>query len=181
MSRIGKLPITVPEGVEVDLKGTHIAVKGGRGELALDFSAEMTVQMEDGSIQVIRPTDQTRHRALHGLTRSLIANMVEGVSKGFTKELELVGVGYRASKQGDDLQLNLGFSHPVKYSAPAGITIEVPEPVRISVSGADKELVGRVASQIRKLRPPEPYKGKGVLYRGERIKRKAGKSGKAVA
>jgi large subunit ribosomal protein L6 len=181
MSRIGKLPITVPEGVEVDLKGTHIAVKGGRGELALDFSAEMTVQMEDGSIRVIRPTDQTRHRALHGLTRSLIANMVEGVSRGFTKELELVGVGYRASKQGDDLQLNLGFSHPVKYSPPEGITIEVPEPVRISVSGADKELVGRVASQIRKLRPPEPYKGKGVLYRGERIKRKAGKSGKAVA
>ena len=171
----------MPEGVEVDLSATRISVKGGRGELALDYSAEMEVKYEDGSIAVRRPTDQTRHRALHGLTRSLIANMVEGVSRGFTRELELVGVGYRAAKQGDVLQLNLGFSHPIRYSAPPGIEIEVPEPARISVSGADKELVGRVASQIRKFRPPEPYKGKGVLYRGERIKRKAGKSGKAGA
>jgi large subunit ribosomal protein L6 len=140
----------------------------------------MKIAIEEGVLTVSRPTDQTRHRALHGLTRSLIANMVEGVSKGFTRELDLVGVGYRAVKQGNDLQLNLGFSHPIKFSPPEGITIEVPEPVRIQVSGYDKELVGRVASQIRKFRPPEPYKGKGVLYRGERIKRKAGKSGKAA-
>jgi len=179
MSRIGKLPIRVPEGVEVQLTATRIAVKGARGELSLDYSPEMSVTQEDGTVVVARPTDQTRHRALHGLTRSLIANMVEGVSKGFTKELELVGVGYRATKQGNDLQLNLGYSHPVKYVTPPGVTIEVPDPVRITISGADKELVGRVASHIRKFRPPEPYKGKGVLYRGERIKRKAGKSGKA--
>jgi large subunit ribosomal protein L6 len=157
-----------------------MTVKGGRGTLQLDVHPEMQVKIEEGVVTVARPTDQARHRALHGLTRSLIANMVEGVSKGYTRELELVGVGYRASKQGNDLQLNVGYSHPVKYSAPEGITIEVPEPVRISISGHDKELVGRVASQIRKVRPPEPYKGKGILYRGERVKRKAGKSGKAA-
>jgi large subunit ribosomal protein L6 len=181
MSRIGKLPIAVPDGVEVQLLKSSIAVKGARGELSLDFNPEMNVALADGRITVTRPTDQTRHRALHGLTRSLIANMVEGVSKGFTKELELVGVGYRATKQGDDLQMNLGFSHPIKYTPPVGVTIEVPDPVRIQVSGADRELVGRAASQIRKFRPPEPYKGKGVMYRGEKIKRKAGKSGKAGA
>jgi large subunit ribosomal protein L6 len=181
MSRIGKLPITVPEGVEIDFKGTHMTVKGGRGELQLDVHPEMLVKIEDGLVTVARPTDQTRHRALHGLTRSLIFNMVEGVSKGYVRELELVGVGYRASKQGDDLVLNVGYSHPVRFAVPAGITIEVPEPTRVSVGGSDKELVGRTASQIRKIRPPEPYKGKGILYRGERIKRKAGKSGKAAA
>jgi large subunit ribosomal protein L6 len=181
VSRVGKAPITVPDGVDVDLKGRHIAVKGGKGELELDVHPEMKVSLDEGVITVARPTDQTRHRALHGLTRSLINNMVVGVSQGFTKELELVGVGYRASKQGDDLQLNVGFSHPVRYSAPAGVTIDVPEPNRIVVSSHDKELVGRAASQIRKFRPPEPYKGKGILYRGERIKRKAGKSGKATA
>ena len=181
MSRIGKLPITVPDGVDVNLAGTHIVVKGTRGELSLDFSPEMKVAVDGGVITVTRPTDQSRHRALHGLTRSLIANMVEGVSKGFTKELELVGVGYRAQKQGDDLQLNLGYSHPIKFPAPAGITLDAPDPARVTVSGHDKELVGRVASQIRKLRPPEPYKGKGVLYKGEHVKRKAGKSGKATA
>jgi large subunit ribosomal protein L6 len=179
MSRIGKLPIPVPEGVDVALQGTHMTVKGGRGQLELDVHPEMRVEIDDGQVRVVRPTDQTRHRALHGLTRSLIANMVEGVSKGFTKELELVGVGYRAAKQGEDLSLNLGFSHPVKYSPPAGVTLEVPEPTRITVSGSDKELVGRATSQIRKFRPPEPYKGKGILFKGERIKRKAGKSGKA--
>ncbi len=157
-----------------------MTVKGGRGQLQLDVHPEMVIKVETGQITVSRPTDQTRHRALHGLTRSLIANMVEGVSKGFTKDLELVGVGYRASKQGDDLQLNVGYSHPVRYATPDGITIEVPEPVKISVTGYDKELVGRVASQIRKVRPPEPYKGKGIMYKGERIKRKAGKSGKAA-
>ena len=181
MSRIGKLPIPVPDGVDVDFKGTHMTVKGGRGQLELDVHPEMVIKVEDGQITVSRPTEQTRHRALHGLTRSLIANMVEGVSKGFTKDLELVGVGYRASKQGNDLQLNVGYSHPVKYATPEGISIEVPEPVKISVSGYDKELVGRVASQIRKVRPPEPYKGKGIMYKGERIKRKAGKSGKAAS
>ena len=180
MSRIGKLPIAVPQGVEVDLEGTHMVVKGGRGQLQIDVHPEMVVAVEGATVTVTRPTDQTRHRALHGLTRSLIANMVEGVSKGFTRELELVGVGYRAAKQGNDLQLNLGFSHPIKFAQPEGITFEVPDPARISVSGTDKELVGRTASQIRKLRPPEPYKGKGILYRGEKIKRKAGKSGKAA-
>ena len=180
MSRIGKLPIPVPDGVDIDFTGTRMTVKGGRGQLQLDVHPEMVIKVETGQITVSRPTDQTRHRALHGLTRSLIANMVEGVSKGFTKDLELVGVGYRASKQGDDLQLNVGYSHPVRYATPDGITIEVPEPVKISVTGYDKELVGRVASQIRKVRPPEPYKGKGIMYKGERIKRKAGKSGKAA-
>jgi len=170
----------VPDGVEVDYQGTHLTVKGDRGTLQLDVHPEMQIKIEVGVVTVARPTDQSRHRALHGLTRSLIFNMVEGVSKGYTRELELVGVGYRATKQGNDLQLNVGYSHPVKYSPPDGITIEVPEPIRITVSGHDKELVGRVASQIRKVRPPEPYKGKGILYRGERVKRKAGKSGKAA-
>ena len=175
------MPIAVPEGVDVDLKGTHMVVKGGKGELHLDVHPEMKITIEDSVITVARPTDQTRHRALHGLTRSLIANMVDGVSKGFTKELELVGVGYRASKQGEDLQLNLGFSHPVKYTPPKGVDIEVPDPARIIISSHDKELVGRAASQIRKFRPPEPYKGKGIHYKGEHIRRKAGKSGKAAA
>ena len=180
MSRIGKLPINVPDGVEVSLEGTHMVVKGGRGELELNVHPEMKVEVEGGVITVTRPTDQTRHRALHGLTRSLISNMVEGVSKGFLKELELVGVGYRAAKQGNDLQLNLGFSHPIKFAVPEGITVDVPEPTKVNISGADKELVGRVTSQIRNFRPPEPYKGKGILFKGERIKRKAGKSGKAA-
>ena len=170
----------MPDGVEVDYQGTHLTVKGDRGTLQLDVHPEMEIKIEVGVVTVARPTDQSRHRALHGLTRSLIFNMVEGVSKGYTRELELVGVGYRATKQGNDLQLNVGYSHPVKYSPPEGISIEVPEPVRVSISGYDKELVGRVASQIRKIRPPEPYKGKGILYRGERVKRKAGKSGKAA-
>ena len=170
----------MPDGVEVDYQGTHLTVKGDRGTLQLDVHPEMQIKIEVGVVTVARPTDQSRHRALHGLTRSLIFNMVEGVSKGYTRELELVGVGYRATKQGNDLQLNVGYSHPVKYSPPEGISIEVPEPVRVNISGYDKELVGRVASQIRKIRPPEPYKGKGILYRGERVKRKAGKSGKAA-
>jgi large subunit ribosomal protein L6 len=181
MSRVGKAPIPVPEGVDIDLAGTHLVVKGGKGQLELDVHPEMKLQIDPGVVLVVRPTNQTRHRALHGLTRSLIANMVTGVSAGFSKELELVGVGYRAQMQGTDLQLSLGFSHPVKFKPVAGVTIEVPEPNRIVVSSHDKELVGRTASQIRKFRPPEPYKGKGILYRGEHVKRKAGKSGKAVA
>jgi len=181
MSRIGKLPVKVPEGVEVQLQGSRLAAKGKLGELQVDLHPEMKVAIEDGTITVVRPSEQTRHRALHGLTRTLIANAVEGVSKGFTRELELVGVGYRAAKQGNDLQLTVGYSHPVRYTPPAGITIECPDPVKITISGADKELVGRVTAEIRKFRPPEPYKGKGILYKGERIKRKAGKSGKATA
>jgi large subunit ribosomal protein L6 len=181
MSRVGKAPIPVPTGVDIDLQGTHMVVKGGKGALELDVHPEMEVKIVDGVVTVHRPSDQTRHRALHGLTRSLINNMVVGVSAGFSKELELVGVGYRAQMQGADLQLNLGFSHPIKYSPPPGVTIEIPEPGRITVSSHDKELVGRVASQIRKFRPPEPYKGKGILYKGERVKRKAGKSGKPIA
>jgi large subunit ribosomal protein L6 len=180
MSRVGKAPIPVPAGVDVDLTGTHLVVKGGKGQLELDVHPEMKVVLEDGVVLVQRPTDQTRHRALHGLTRSLIFNMVTGVSTGYTKELELVGVGYRAQAQGNDLTLNLGFSHPVKFTPQPGVNIETPEPTRIVISSHDKELVGRTASQIRKFRPPEPYKGKGILYRGERIKRKAGKSGKAA-
>jgi large subunit ribosomal protein L6 len=181
MSRIGKLPIAVPEGVDVELQGSRFAAKGKLGELQVDLHPEMKVTIADGVISVVRPTEQTRHRALHGLTRTLVANAVEGVSKGFSRDLELVGVGYRAVKQGNDLQLSLGFSHPVKYSPPPGINIECPDQVKIRISGADKELVGRVTAEIRKFRPPEPYKGKGILYKGERVKRKAGKSGKATA
>jgi large subunit ribosomal protein L6 len=136
------------------------------------------VQVEDGRVQCERPTDGREHRSLHGLTRSLIANMVTGVSQGYRKELELVGVGYRAQKQGEDLQLNLGYSHPVRVTPPKGITIEVADPTHFAVTGIDKELVGQLAADIRKIRPPEPYKGKGVLYRGERVRRKAGKAGK---
>jgi large subunit ribosomal protein L6 len=179
MSRIGKLPITVPSGVEVTLTGSHVSVKGTRGTLERSLSPQMKLSNDGGVILVERPTDSTLHRAQHGLTRTLIANMVEGVSKGFTRELDLVGVGYRASKQGNDLVLTLGYSHPIRYSAPEGITIEVPAPTQISISGADKEVVGQVAAKIRSFRKPEPYKGKGILYRGERLRRKAGKSGKA--
>jgi large subunit ribosomal protein L6 len=179
MSRIGKLPITVPSGVDVTLTGNHLSVKGARGTLERSLSPQMKLIHDGGVILVERPTDSTLHRAQHGLTRTLIANMVEGVSKGFTRELDLVGVGYRATKQGNDLVLTLGYSHPIRYSPPEGITIEVPTPTQISISGADKEVVGQVAAKIRSFRKPEPYKGKGVLYRGERLRRKAGKSGKA--
>ena len=179
MSRIGKLPIPVPSGVDVTLTGSHLSVKGTRGTLERSLSPQMQIAVDGGVITVTRPTDSTLHRAQHGLTRTLIANMVEGVSKGFTRELDLVGVGYRAAKQGNDLVLTLGYSHPIRYSPPEGITIEVPTPTQISITGADKEVVGQVAAKIRSFRKPEPYKGKGVLYRGERLRRKAGKSGKA--
>ena len=179
MSRIGKLPITVPSGVDVTLTGSHMSVKGARGTLQRSLSPQMQIAVDGGVITVTRPSDTTLHRAQHGLTRTLIANMVEGVSKGFTRELELVGVGYRASKQGNDVVLTLGYSHPIRYAPPEGITIEVPTPTQISITGADKEVVGQVAAKIRSFRKPEPYKGKGVLYRGERLRRKAGKSGKA--
>lgn len=179
MSRIGRLPIAVPSGVEVALTGNHLSVTGTRGTLERSLPSQMRINVQDGVIVVERPSDTTLHRSLHGLTRTLVFNMVEGVSRGFTRQLDLVGVGFRATKQGSDLVLTLGYSHPIRYTPPEGVTIEVPVPTQISVSGADKEAVGQVAAKIRSFRKPEPYKGKGILYRGERIRRKAGKSGKA--
>ena len=179
MSRIGRLPITVPDGVTVTRQGDRVSVSGTRGTLERSLPSAMTVTVEEGVVRIERPTDSSTHRSLHGLTRTLVANMVEGVSKGFTRDLELVGVGFRAAKQGSDLVLTLGYSHPIRYTPPEGVTIEVPSPTVISVSGADKEVVGQVAAKIRSFRKPEPYKGKGVLYRGEQLRRKAGKSGKA--
>jgi large subunit ribosomal protein L6 len=179
MSRIGKQPITIPSGVEVTLDGSHVTVKGPKGTLEYDAPADITIAREGDDLVVSRPDDEREHRSLHGLTRSLIANMVAGVSEGFTKELEIVGVGYRATAQGPNaIELALGFSHPVRVQAPAGIEFEVPAPTRISVKGIDKESVGQVAANIRKIRKPEPYKGKGVRYAGERVARKAGKTGK---
>ena len=179
MSRIGRLPITVPSGVDVTLDANHLTVRGARGTLERALPPVMQISVDDGVITVARPTDSAPHRSLHGLTRTLVANMVQGVSAGFTRDLELVGVGFRAAKQGNDLMLTLGYSHPIRYSPPEGITIDVPSPTAITISGADKEVVGQVAAKIRSFRKPEPYKGKGILYRGERLRRKAGKSGKA--
>lgn len=177
MSRIGRMPIDIPAGVTVDLKGHSITVKGPKGELSRELHQDMEIAMEGNVINVTRPSDQKEHRSLHGLTRALINNMVVGVSQGFTKTLEIQGVGYRAALQGKKLVLTLGFSHPVEMEAPAGITIEVPAPNKIIVSGADKEVVGAVAADIRKWREPEPYKGKGIRYEGEYVRRKAGKAG----
>ena len=177
MSRIGKKPIAVPSGVTIDLAGHRISVKGPRGELARELHPEMAVTMEDGTIVVRRPSDEQNHKALHGLTRTLVANMVEGVTKGYTRQLEITGVGYKAEVRPYGLQLALGFSHAIEYRAPAGIKLTAPNPTTVIVEGADKEVVGRVASEIRKLRKPEPYKGKGVKYQGEQIRRKAGKAG----
>ncbi len=179
MSRIGRTPIEVPSGVDITVTGQHVEVKGPKGTLTRDLPEPITIRREDGQLLVERPDDERSNRALHGLARSLVANMVTGVTTGFTKELEIVGVGYRATAKGSDgLDLALGFSHPVVVDAPAGITFEVPNPNRIAVKGFDKELVGQVAADIRKLRKPEPYKGKGVRYLGEHVVRKAGKSGK---
>jgi large subunit ribosomal protein L6 len=180
MSRIGKLPVKIPSGVTVTLDDHHLSVKSGKQELTRKLHPEIAVAVEDGQVTVARPSDSKLHRSLHGLTRTLVWNMIEGVSKGFEKQLELVGVGYRASKQGENLVLNVGYSHPVRYPVPKGITIDVPEPTRIVIRGASKEDVGQVTAEVRKIRPPEPYKGKGILYRGERIRRKAGKTGKAA-
>jgi large subunit ribosomal protein L6 len=179
MSRIGRRPIPVPAGVEVTVSGAHVSVKGSKGTLERSLPPQMHVILEDDVVRVERPTDSTLHRSLHGLTRTLVANMVEGVSTGFTRSLDLVGVGFRAAKQGNDLVLSLGYSHPIRYTPPEGVSIEVPAPTQITVSGANKEIVGQVAAKIRSFRKPEPYKGKGVMYRGEKIRRKAGKSGKA--
>ena len=179
MSRIGKAPITVPSGVDVTIAGSNVTVKGPKGTLERTLPATITVRQEDGSLLVERPDDERQNRALHGLTRSLLNNMVIGVTEGFRKDLEIVGVGYRATAQGDNrLELALGFSHPVHVDAPDGVTFEVPAPTRIIVSGIDKEVVGQVAADIRKIRKPEPYKGKGVRYAGERVLRKAGKAAK---
>ena len=179
MSRIGRSPIPVPSGVEVAVADRHVTVKGPQGTLERDLPGEITVRQDDGTLLVERPNDERHNRALHGLTRSLVANMVAGVTNGFTKELEIVGVGYRATARGpNQLELALGFSHPVTVDAPGGISFEVPVPTRIIVRGIDKELVGQVAANIRKIRKPEPYKGKGVRYAGEVVVRKAGKAAK---
>ncbi len=175
MSRIGRKPIPVPESVTVELAPGRVAVKGPKGELAQSLSAEMKVQQDDGAVTVERPTDRGEHRALHGLTRSLIANMVEGVTEGFEKRLEIQGVGYRAQLKGKSLEMALGYSHPVPIEPPEGIEFEVPQPTEIIVRGIDKQLVGQVAADIRKRRPPEPYKGKGIRYRDEHVMRKVGK------
>jgi large subunit ribosomal protein L6 len=175
VSRIGRKPIPVPESVTVEVAPGRVAVKGPKGELEQVLVAEMKVEQEDGTVTVQRPTDRGEHRALHGLTRSLIANMVEGVTDGFEKHLEIQGVGYRAQLKGKNLELALGYSHPVSIEAPEGIEFEVPQPTEVIVRGIDKQLVGQVAADIRKRRPPEPYKGKGIRYRDEHVMRKVGK------
>ena len=175
MSRIGRKPVTVPDAVSIEIGTGTIAVKGPKGKLNQSFSQDMAVAQEDGTIVVTRPTDRGEHRALHGLTRSLIANMVEGVTDGFEKRLEIQGVGYRAKLSGKALELSVGYSHPVTIPAPEGIEFEVPQPTEIIVRGIDKQLVGQVAADIRKRRPPEPYKGKGIRYKGEQVLRKVGK------
>jgi large subunit ribosomal protein L6 len=175
MSRIGRKPIAVPEAVTVEIAPGLVAVKGPKGALAQSLSTEMKVEQSEGTLTVARPTDRGEHRALHGLTRSLIANMVEGVTDGFEKRLEIQGVGYRAQLKGKNLELALGYSHPVSIDAPDGIEFEVPQPTEVIVRGIDKQLVGQVAADIRKRRPPEPYKGKGIRYRGEHVARKVGK------
>ena len=180
MSRIGKLPIPVPSSVKVELERNRIKVEGPKGSLERVLPAAITVRQADGSLVCERPSDAREHRSLHGLTRTLVANLIAGVSQGFSKNLELVGVGYRVQKQGEELVLSLGYSHPIRFKPPAGISIDVQDPTKFSVSGISRELVGQVAADLRRLRPPEPYKGKGIMYRGEKIRRKAGKAGKAV-
>jgi len=175
MSRIGKKPIPIPSGVEVEITPGSVTVKGPKGSLSERVSPEMGVSQEDGSIVVTRPTDRGQHRALHGLTRTLVANMVQGVTDGYEKRLEIQGVGYRAALKGSDLEMQLGFSHPVTVKAPAGIDFEVPAPTQVIVRGISKQQVGEVAAQIRKWRPPEPYKGKGIRYADEYVQRKVGK------
>jgi len=177
MSRIGKRPVDVPGNVQVSVDGSTVRVKGPKGELSRTFSPELKIAQSGNTITVERPSDEPRHKALHGLTRTLLANMVEGVTKGYTRQLEISGVGYKAEVRPYGLQMSLGFSHPVEVRAPAGISLRAPQPTVVIVEGADKEVVGRIASEIRKIRPPEPYKGKGVKYQGEVVRRKAGKAG----
>jgi ribosomal protein L6, bacterial type len=178
MSRIGKLPVQVPSGVDVSIDGQHVTVKGPKGTLSHVVAEPITVSQQDGAIAVSRPDDERESRALHGLSRTLISNMVVGVTSGYTKTLEIVGTGYRVTAKGSDLEFALGFSHPVLVKAPDGITFRVEAPTRFAVEGIDKQKVGEVAANIRKLRKPDPYKGKGVRYQGEQIRRKAGKAGK---
>jgi large subunit ribosomal protein L6 len=178
MSRIGRLPIPVPSAVDVTIDGRQVTVKGPKGTLSRALHPDMSVSQEDGTIVVTRPTEQKTHKQLHGLTRTLVNNMVVGVTTGYRKALEITGVGYRASLVGRKLQLNLGYSHPVEIDPPAGISFELENPTRLAVVGIDKELVGEIAARVRSSRKPEPYKGKGVKYAGERIRRKAGKAGK---
>ena len=178
MSRIGRLPISVPAGVDVSISGAEVTVKGPKGTLQHTVAEPITISQGDGVLTVSRPDDERRNRALHGLTRSLVANMVTGVTEGYSKSLEIVGVGYRVQARGKDLEFALGYSHPVPVPAPEGIAFTVESPTRLTVSGIDKQLVGEVAANIRKLRKPDPYKGKGVRYAGEVIRRKVGKTGK---
>jgi large subunit ribosomal protein L6 len=178
MSRIGRMPVTVPSGVDVTISGRQVHVKGPKGELSLEVPAPIDVAQADGAITVTRPSDEGEVRALHGLSRSLIANMVTGVTAGYAKTMEIVGVGYRVQAKGKDLEFALGYSHPVPVAAPDGITFRVETPTRFVVEGIDKQQVGEVAANIRKLRKPDPYKGKGVKYQGEQIRRKVGKAGK---
>src|SRR5436190_12718468 len=175
MSRIGRKPSTIPDGVDVAVEPRRVSVKGPKGELAETVSRDMAVSLDDGVLTVSRPTDRGQHRALHGLTRSLVANMVEGVTNGFERRLEIQGVGYRARLQGRNLELSVGYSHQVAIEAPDGIEFEVPQPTQVVVRGIDKQLVGETAARIRRVRPPEPYKGKGIRYAGEQVRRKVGK------
>ena len=180
MSRIGKQPVAIPDGVKVEVQDGTVNVTGPGGTLSQRVNADMRVMVEGAEVRVERPSDEREHRALHGLTRSLIANMVEGVTKGFEKRLEIHGVGYRAALKGRDLELQVGFSHPVAFPAPDGIEFEVPQPNRLVVKGIDKQLVGETAARIRRVRKPEPYKGKGIRYEGEYVRKKAGKAAKAA-
>ena len=177
MSRIGRMPIAIPAGVTVKVDDNVVSVKGPKGELRRELPKDMIIEVADGNINIKRPSDEKEHRSLHGLTRTLVANMVTGVTQGFSRTLEIAGVGYRASKAGTKLNLTLGFSHPVEVEPPKGITIDVPAPTKIIVSGIDKEAVGALAAKIRSFREPEPYKGKGIKYEGERVRRKVGKAG----
>jgi large subunit ribosomal protein L6 len=177
MSRIGRKPVTVPKGVTLQVQGNTVAVKGPRGELRRTLHPEMEVALADNQVTVTRPSEEKRHKALHGLTRTLVQNMVEGVSKGFSKSLEIQGVGYKAEAKPYGVNLIVGYSHPVKYEAPKGIKITVDNNTMVKIEGADKELVGQVAAELRSVRPPEPYKGKGIRYVGEQVRRKAGKTG----
>jgi large subunit ribosomal protein L6 len=181
MSRIGKKPIPVPRGVDIAVDGKTVRIKGPKGEMERTFRPEVDIELKEGELRVSRRSDEKRDRAFHGLTRALLANMVAGVSQGFRKSLEIVGVGYRAEKKGKALALAVGYSHPVEYPEPAGITITTPTPTTIVVEGVDRQQVGQVAAEIRSVRPPEPYKGKGIRYKGEQVRRKAGKAGKTGA
>lgn len=176
MSRIGKLPVELPKGVDVKIQDGIVTVKGPKGELTMEHHPEMTVSVEEGEVRVGRPSDQKRHKALHGLTRSLVYNMVEGVTEGYSKTLEIVGVGYKADQKGKGVVLSLGFSHTIDYQPVDGVTLETPNPTTVVVKGMDKQKVGQTAAEIRGFRPPEPYKGKGVRYQGEHVRRKAGKT-----